>query len=550
MQGSSKKILLFAGLLGFVIASCAVLFFVIYSGPQFSVLLEDYDRAFLSGETLLCDSILKRAKKKCSTAENWLSIIKRLYNQENYLKTLECCEKALDSFPGNQTLRLVYSSIAVKAGEYILAGSLAPGLDGEAGYALRLWIENKKEDLSEKDAYVYKNGGRLLNNPDYLVNSALIFSLSGDYSNALSCIPSYTGEAFSQVPLMWALLNYDAGNYPKAYYWATLVGNDETEYNKAEALAVMGDVSYLQNNFDSAVAAWQSLIAGYGHVFPHCWYNLYSLKQENNNYLRNLLYNFPDFLPALQAVAHSAFVSESQKSRDLYEESLVTEGIYTLAMEEEKKNPPFSYAEVDSFFSAAGNTGLKDNPLFDLEKCRYGELKRQGNTNTSDLWFLLEKYPDTPEVARYTMWRFFSAGDVENGCLVYNNWISDNSVDEEWLPFFGGLVSAVNGNYKQAMELFRRTAGDDTVTWQAMGNMAVVAKYSGDWKLAADLFTDTSGVVQDRKMAALFHIEAGKLFAEHNIYDRAATSFGYAMDLAPDNYEAKYLYNTVRNTVK
>ena len=132
MQGSSRKILLFAGLLGVVIVSCAVLFFVIYSGPQFSVLLEDYDRAFLSGETLLCDSILKRAEKKCSTAENWLSIIKRLYNQENYLKTLECCEKALDSFPGNQTLRLVYSSIAVKAGEYLLAGNLAPGLDGEA----------------------------------------------------------------------------------------------------------------------------------------------------------------------------------------------------------------------------------------------------------------------------------------------------------------------------------------------------------------------------------------------------------------------------------
>lgn len=550
MQGLNKKILLFACLLGVVIAACTVLFFSIFSGPGFSVLLEEYDRAFLSGELSACNVILKRAEKKCATAENWLSLIKRLYNQEDYLKTLECCEKALDSFPGNQMLRLVYSSIAVKAGEYHLAGNLAPGLDGEAGYALRLWLENEKKDLSEKDAYVYKNGGRLLNNPDYLVNSALIFSLSGDFSNALSCIPSYVNQPFSRAPLMWALLNYDAGNYPKAYYWAALVGESESEYDKAEALAVMGDVSYLQNNFDSAVAAWQSLIAGYGHIFPHCWYNLFNLKQENNNYLRNLLYNFPDFLPALQAVAFSAFASECGKSKNLYEESLAREGVYTLAMEEESKNPPFSYTEVDSFFSAAEEAGLKDDPLFSLEKCRYGDLKRMGNANSSDLWFLLEKYPDNPEIARYSMWRFFSSGDGENGCFVYNNWISDNSVDEEWLPFFGGLVSALNGNYKQAMELFRRTAGDTTVTWQAMGNMAVVAKYSGDWKLAAELFTDTSGVVQDRKTAALFHIEAGKLFAEHNIYDRAEMSFGYAMDLAPDNYEAKYLYNTVRNTAK
>lgn len=550
MQESGKKILLITGLVCFVIAACAIVLFLFFAGPRFSELLEEYDRALLSGDISRCSILLKRAEKKCTTAENWLSVIKRLYNRENYLKTLECCEKALDCFPGNQTLRLVYSGIAVKAGEFALAGTLAPGLDGEAGYALRLWLENKKDDFGEKDAYVYKNGGRLLNNSDYLVNSALIFSLSGDYSNALSCIPSYTDEPFSRVPLMWALLNYDAGNYPKAYYWATLVGGNETEYDKAEALAVMGDVSYLQNNFDSAVAAWQSLIAGYGHIFPHCWYNIYNLKQENNNYLRNLLYNFPDYLPALQAVAYSAFRSESQKSKNLYEESLSREGVYTLAMEEEKKNPPFSYAEVDSFFSAAGDAGLKDTPLFDLEKCRYGDLKRHGSANTSDLWFLLEKYPHNPEVARYSMWRFFSAGDVENGCLVYNNWIGGNSVDEVWLPFFGGLVSAVNGNYKQAMELFRRTAGDTTVTWQAMGNMAVVAKYSGDWKLAAELFTNTSGVIQDRKTAALFHIEAGKLFAEHKIYDRAATSFGYAMDLAPDNYEAKYLYNTVRNTVK
>lgn len=545
----NRKILLLSG-----IASCLILivvFILVFSSsPDFSVLLGKYDQALSEGGSGASEIWLEKAEKKCSTAENWLSLIKRLYKRQNYLKSLEFAKKAMDRFPGNQNLRLVYSVVAAKTGEYGIAGSVSPSLDGEAGYSLRVWLENKKDNLSEKDPEVYKYAGRILNNSDYLVNSALLFSLSGNYSSALSCTPAYATEMESREPLMWALLNYDGGNYPKAFYWAALQGEKGSERDQAEALAIMGDVSYLQNDYSAAVAAWQSLIAGYGHIFPHCWYNLYNLGEKQNNYLRNLLYNFPDFIPGLQAAALAAFIAENQEEKSLYEESLSKNGIYTLSMETEKKDPPFTYNEVDSLFNSAEEHGLTDLPGFELEKCRYNNLKRTGSEFFSDLWFLLEKYPDNPMIARYSMWRFFSAGDEKNGTLVYNNWIGDNSVEEEWLPFFGGLIAALEGNYKQAMELFRRTAGDTTVTWQAMGNMAVVAKYSGDWKLAADLFTNTSGLIQDRNIAALFHIEAGKLFEEHNLFDRAATSFGYAMDLNPNNYEAKYLYNTVRNVTK
>jgi Ca-activated chloride channel homolog len=119
---------------------------------------------------------------------------------------------------------------------------------------------------------------------------------------------------------------------------------------------------------------------------------------------------------------------------------------------------------------------------------------------------------------------------------------------------FNGMVKKGNsaftgGDFKQALEFYRQAEAERPETPELQYNIGSALYKEGKYEEAADKL-EKSFVTEDIKNEAKGHYNLGNVYYRTGDYQKAIASYQKALELAPDDIDAKYNLELARKMLK
>ena len=324
---------------------CAGLFFSCSKSENQSFLsqLESVDAFIRQGQASDALSTLKKAEKNAFSAFARLGIYRRYMTLGEKTLAERTLQNALKALPDNQEITAVYARFMLREGRFddavdisrSLAGSRYGSLYSEA--VLRKVAEAEKTNsfYSSDLAAVYYDAFVGTGNTRWLMNSALLCLLAGDYQTAAALQdvhPQYQAEKTTRSMaemLFWAYVQYDAENYDICLDNLSKV---RSEVLLPAAAELASDAYVMLNDRDSAEASRKIVLQYKGEksadVSPAVKVNSALWEQNRGNYKRaydlifDVVTNNADYVPGLVTYGRFAYENTLQPEMTELEKSL------------------------------------------------------------------------------------------------------------------------------------------------------------------------------------------------------------------------------------
>lgn len=500
------------------------------SAVQFSTILVQADTYIQQGNIKNAQKSLKILQKYAISSTQWLSTAKRYRTLQDFSGAVRVLKKALVSIPANETVTALLVDTLLLQGETFEAASYSEYLLGTRYASLATYAileKNNFEGLSVTLAPFWKVAGEETGLSVFITNAILSFVLDSRYQEAVSLFGPGVSSTVSIDPYLESLIQYDIGHYTKV----------QAGTNR-ESILLAADASWIQGDRAAAISLWQSVLQEFQTDNPEVLYNLavaFEFGLNERKYLESCLFSHPDFYPAVVRYVRQARPPDSEMRLDTLEELLHSRGLVSQLMAEKLSGLPVSLSQARSVLDAAVAVEPHD-PKIDMEILRFEQLKgKDRNRHVSELWTLLEKFPENKDIRSWVAWNFALLNETDQFFSVL-------SLDpEEWHPFYKGIKESVKGNLESAEKFFQECASSGEMSFSALANIAQIYQKQHKYSKAMEYFSLAASMAPSDSVASHLHFRVAKILASQNSNEPAASILGFAIQLDPYNYMASQL---------
>ncbi len=505
------------------LGSVVLVYLVFRESRNFETLLGHIDQIQQRSVNAANLKLYQNAAQKAGTKRDYLRILKRVYQiQDDHVRhsyLLEVASRGVKEFPGSETLwayqasallnlkrfgealgvsdRLVSNRYLSLKGE-IMVRSLAAaqelsGGSSEGGLTIA-------EVVAPYGAAIYISLARLLREPRFAWNAALIYMFKGQKDKALSLVRELRDQRWLNA-FAAGLLAYDsrdwelASNLFNREMRSSQRGSPDQKGDwEALMLQYLGDTyAYLQDypkvvEILSQISRLHApgsgedpgtpvnILANGEHIGTwELYYNLASAYRE-----------LGDNESAFEVLrhGHGAFPQ-------------VSELLLLLNMVAPPDEKEYARSVLSQFI--ARNTN--DDPYLALAALIFEEKRINQRKFSSKLWELFSKFPEYQEVLHYILWYYIGldrSSEVDLALERYRNLVLDNpnfqSVAHDdptsnagelpdWAKEYMGINAVIRRDFAGAEDIFNDLL-DKSPNWRIYYNMANLYIYQGEFQIA------------------------------------------------------------------
>lgn len=494
---------------------------------RFSAILEHTDTYIAQNNIQKARKSLKILQKNAISSTQWLSTAKRYRALRDYSGAVQVLKSALVSIPANETITALLVDTLLLQGETVAAASYCNYLLDTRYAALASYVileNNKFEGLSLRLAPVWKIAGEETGLSVFIINAILSYVLDSRYQEALSLFDTDVSSTISIDPYLESLIQYDSGHYSKVKAGTSL-----------ESLLLAADAFWLQGERQTATSLWSTVLRDFQNDNPEILYNLAvasEFERDERKFLETCLSAYPAFYPAVVRYVRRAGVPDKETRLDAVEELLHSRGLVSQLMAEKLARVPVSLAQARFVLDAAVAIEPHD-PKIDMELVRFEQLQGKDRIRlVSELWNLLERFPKNEDIRSWVAWNFALLNETDQ---FYSVLSTDSS---EWNPFYMGINKALKGDLESAEMYFQECASFEDMNSSALANIAQIYLKQKKYSKAIEYFSLAASMAPNDSIASHLHFRVAKILISQNLYDRAASILGFAIQLDPYNYMA------------
>lgn len=513
--------------------------------------LKAIDTLLAEGKTREAGKKLLALRRYAQGSGQWLGITKRERSAGLYRQAIDTLGRAMKKMPSNDSLAAVMVDTLLAADRPAEAARYAAPLMSTPFYvlaaeaAIRDGLARGALESVDPQAFVraYEGTGDSV----FFRDAVVLFAVRGDMSAACDLVISKRlkdpeAPLDSGDRLMGALVCYDAGLLDQA---ASFLEGSLIPLTPPEAL-LAGDTAWRMKDLGRARLCWNAAIESYPEESPLPYYNLSlvsSEKETSSSYLDACLGLFPAYYPAVVSYVRQVPESGSEDAVDEVTEALGRAGFKSMDMERRERRDIFESGRARKLLanSIAEGTDSPDVRLL-IESARF-ENRNTPDTvrSTAEMWRLLERFPSDRTLREYAVWFF-------TDCHEYPTAFSINeALPEGGLLFYRGLSAAMSGRLEEALGYFSAGAVDSVDSWASLANIAMIHLRLGDGSSAIEELASAAGMAPDAGTASLLHLRIARILADMRLEDRASDVLGYALELDPENYQARALLKSLES---
>ncbi|MCQ2981417.1 MAG: hypothetical protein MJ178_01540 [Treponemataceae bacterium] len=538
--------------------------------------LDIIDSCIARNQTDEALSQLKKAEKKAISEQQRLSIVKRYNRLMADNRSQDFLKDSVKKLPDSIALTALYTESLMNKGRYAEALPYAQKLKDSAYESLyaQLLLMNTDEDGAFYQTHyigIYEEAYRMTHDSRWLKNAALLTARDGDIKKAASYTPRSVSAADD--PYFWALINYYAGFYGQC----TLLCDAalDTPYRE-RAQVLCSDAYIMMGEIEEARRYWEATIAACNKqqitAPKEIYKNLarYYVKAGNLEQAKDTLFALvtahPDYAAGLADYGNFALLTRTSSTvHQMYTENLQSHGIETLAIQAASSLPsiPVSDALYRIETAIENNTYDDERLLLSYTRLRWDEYGYSEDACKSDIWHLLEENRDYPK--QYTMLTRFAISwflrhHQENTALsLFNDFCADKygtihlekmaASLADWECETAAYFALRQNDIASAQELYenylfnRHNSGDTRIAL----NLGALYQAINRTNAALELYSTAAGLETNQQLLSDVHYRIAGIQNDRGEKRNALLSVTYSLQLNPDNYRARLLYNLLNN---
>jgi tetratricopeptide (TPR) repeat protein len=189
---------------------------------------------------------------------------------------------------------------------------------------------------------------------------------------------------------------------------------------------------------------------------------------------------------------------------------------------------------------AAGNLYRLTMPAFIANQARH----------EAALWQLLSRHPKYIPAARYFAVYSYRGAQYDDLQTILSRYSADPT-GKSWRHYLEGCFSAASGDLKAARDHFLASLAEEE-RWETHYNIALVTSPYRDYTGTLDHFQNADRLLVDSAGTAaapyrsLIRAGIARLMAEQGNPQGAIRELLYALELDPDNYEARLMLKKLK----
>lgn len=533
-----------------ILICCSVLFLYLSCGNDtrssaFIPELERIDSLIVKGATDEALSGLVRTRKHASSAGQWLSLVKRERALQAYEQSFGTLRTALTQLPANETLAAVMCDTLMHLGRFSEAEDYASPLlrSPYSAVAARLGVEllaHNGLDAVPDPAYL-TTAYRVSANPEFVKYAAILHAKKGEYVQACDLLLRIESGRFRYLT---SLLCHDAGFHEQVH---SLYQSENPDYPYVPAeLLLAADSCNKLGKIDEARQFWEQVILDHPGYSPVPYFNraVSGLDiHENLGDVTRCLDEFPLYLPVLALYSHVVREYPVRDTDDPVTQKLSEAGFVSTFMEEDAKIlRPTAEAARDFISRALSDPVGKNDPRIHIELIRLAPFLSHAPVERieAQIWNLLEQFPQSSIAYDFALWYFFSSGSYDTAFSL--NQARPDGPD----PLYEAFQAAMQGKPETASSYFMRMANDADYAWLGLANAAIVHNRSGDRLQAIEELIIAASMAPDLQTESSIQYRIAVMLESMHSYDRAESVLGYALELDPDNHQARSLLKRIQ----
>ncbi len=533
-----------------ILSCCLVMWLCLSCGSDsrysaFIPALEHIDSIIRTGSTDEALTALVRARKHATSAGQWLSLVKRERSLQAYEQSVDTLRSALSRLPANETLAAVMCDTLIQLERFSEAEEYSSPLlqSPYAAVAARLGVEfftGQGLDAVPDPAYL-TTAYRISANPEFAKYAAVLHASRGEYVEACDILLRIKSDRYRYLT---ALLCHDAGFHEQV---CTLYRSADTENPYAPAeLLLAADSCCKLGRIDEARSFWKQVILEHPDFSSVPYFNRAVSGKNLDDRMDDLtrcLDIFPSYFPVLALYTHEIRMNPDMETGDSVTRRLAEAGFVSTLMEEEARiSRPGAESAHKYLLRALSDPVVKNDPRVHIELIRLVPFLSQPDNERieAQVWNLLERFPQSPIAYDYALWYFFSSGS-------YDTAFSLNSTRPDGPDvFYEAFQAARQGKPEKASSYFMEMADDENYAWMGLANAAVVHDRSGKHDQAVDELIIAASMAPGRQVESSIQYRIAVILESMHSSDRAESVLGYALELDPDNHQARSLLKRIR----
>jgi hypothetical protein len=533
---------------------------------SFTSALEQYDQTARENPTLgfrQHNGLLDALEKKAMDTENLLSVLKRRRNlafhaprdREQYLSSyISAAGRARKSFPHSSQIG------ALAAETLVLSESPAAGIAAELR-ELALLISRNYQDLSlcfsvysgsMSDPTLAMSLPKELfpllcslaqgeEREKYLVNLCIRTLLDNNAQEATAMVNSLfenTPPLMEQTILFGAEFFYDHGNYLRS---AELF----SAFSDNQNMSRQGDALWLAGFIDSARGLWQATLSRNRteeEVFGED--NASAVKARAS-------YNLAATAPTINDAEH--WLEELFSYGSEYEPGQIF-GVIRYSR----------ILPLDKAILVLEQTDFPKEGLFDLELVRRRSQNWTVDRTVAETWLLLNRHPADGRLYEWAVWYFDFQRRYEETALALRN-TGINRVEGPWSALHRAYAMLRQDQLSDAEQTLRSIVRSPESTrapgrfqqplWQARADLGLLLEKKRNYEEALQCYEIAAGqlaglfnygegrsaakITPEQRDAARVQVYIARVFRTMGKTQESIRALDYALDLDPDNMEAK-----------
>lgn len=417
-------------------------------GQSFLAQLDDVDAYIRQGQTADAMRLLKKAEKEAFSAFARLGIYRRYVTLGERRRAETVLRNGLNALRNNAELAAVYTQFLLRENRLdeaiersrILAETRYGSLYAEAALKKAEGLLKDSGWYETALASVYYDAYVGTKNTRWLMNSALVSLLQGDYHRAAALQPDETRSMAEE--LFWAYVQYDAGNYDRCLDNLSKI---HSEVLLPAAAELASDAYMMLDDRDSAARSRQVVLQYKGEhsaeIPPSVKVNSALWEQSKKNYqhaydlIFDVVTNARSYVPGLITYARFAYESSLPPEMTDLERTLRLTEFRTHAMQAYDDRPKILLSDALARMNTVlaeqqDTTGEKDEDLLVAQILLY-EKDNPGLTTTARIayiWKALEEnergrslYP--PKLVQLAVHELLDNGQTEDARRLFTNYL-------------------------------------------------------------------------------------------------------------------------------
>ena len=190
--------------------------------------------------------------------------------------------------------------------------------------------------------------------------------------------------------------------------------------------------------------------------------------------------------------------------------------------------------------------GFGGNPALELELIRYNLDEWPRTRATSEIWQLLNRYPDDEELYEWAAWYFdYHRLFSETNMLIRN--AQRQGMSGNWIALHRGIYMIREGHIAEGERILIEAADRPNASWQIYANLARIQEMRQDYSAALGLYQSAAAMTRERTQAAKLQLRISQCLNELGRSAESRRALELAFELDPDDINIRSAFGRLRN---